>query len=75
MTDPISDYIETQAQAHVTAYVIVATTGTLDGNQAFWVACQQQQTASTTLGLLESAAAGEKPRITQLFPANDDTDD
>lgn len=75
MTDPISDYIEAQAQAHVTAYVIVATTETLDGNQAFWVACQQQQTASTTLGLLESAAAGEKLRIAQLFLANDDTDD
>ena len=75
MTDPISDYIETQAQAHVTAYVIVATTETLDGTQSFWVACQDKQTASTTLGLLESAAAGEKLRIAQLFLANDDTDD
>lgn len=75
MTDPISDYIEAQAQAHVTAYVIVATTETLDGDQAFWVACQDKQTASTTLGLLESAAAGEKLRIAQLFLANNDNDD
>jgi hypothetical protein len=75
MNDPISDYIETEAQAHVTAYVIVATTETLDGNQSFWVACQPKQTASTTLGLLESAAAGEKLRIAQLFTANDNEDD
>lgn len=75
MTDPVSDYIEAQAQAHVTAYVIVATTETLDGDQAFWVACQDKQTASTTLGLLESAAAGEKLRIAQLFLANNDNDD
>lgn len=75
MTDPISDYIEAQAQAHVTAYVIVATTETLTGEQSFWVACQTNQTASTTLGLLESAAAGEKLRIAQLFLANNDNDD
>ena len=75
MTDPIIDYIEASAEAHVTAYVIVATTETIEGNQSFWVACQNNQTASTTLGLLESASAAEKLRIAKLFLANDDNTD
>ena len=75
MTDPIAEYIEAQAQAHVTAYVIVATTETITGEQSFWVACQTNQTASTTLGLLESASAAEKLRIAKLFIANDDDTD
>lgn len=75
MNDPIIDYIEASAEAHVTAYIIVATTETIEGNQSFWVATHNNQTASTNLGLLESAAAAEKLRIARSFLANDTDDD
>jgi hypothetical protein len=65
--DPIRDMIEYQAEALCTAYVIVATTETIEGEPKFYITTLTNQTASTTLGLLESASAGEKYRIAKSF--------
>lgn len=65
--DPIRDIIEYQAEAICTGYVIIATTETFLGETKFYLNTLNKQTASTTLGLLESAAAGEKYRIARSF--------
>jgi hypothetical protein len=70
--DPIRDMIEYHSQAICTSYVIVATTENILGETNFYLTTLTNQTASTTLGLLESAAAGEKYRIARSFGQLDD---
>jgi hypothetical protein len=72
--DPIREMIEYHAEAICTGYVIVATTETIQGETKFYVTTLHNQTASTTLGLLESAAAGEKYRIAKSFGQLDEDD-
>jgi hypothetical protein len=73
--DPIRDMIEYHSEAICTAYVIVATTETIEGEPKFYITTLTNQTASTTLGLLESASAGEKYRIARFFAQNMDDDE
>lgn len=73
--DPIRDMIEYHSEAICTAYVIVATTETIQGEPKFYITTLTNQTASTTLGLLESASAGEKYRIARFFAQNADDED
>lgn len=73
--DPIRDMIEHHSEAICTAYVIVATTETIEGDPKFYITTLANQTASTTLGLLESASAGEKYRIARFFAQNMDDED
>jgi len=68
--DPIREMIEYHSEAFCTAYVIVATTETVEGEPKFYITTLNGQTASTTLGLLESASAGEKYRIARFFAQN-----
>jgi hypothetical protein len=72
--DPLRDIIEYQTEAICTGYVIVATTENIEGDINFYITTLTHQTASTTLGLLESAAAGEKYRIARSFTRRDDDD-
>lgn len=69
--DPIADIIEESAQGICTSYIVVATIERITGDQSFWLTTHRNQTASTTLGLLESAAAAERYRIAKSFN-NDD---
>jgi hypothetical protein len=61
--DPISGYIEAHADGMCNSYIIVATIEHIDGSADFFISTMRNQTASVTLGLLESASAAEKYRI------------
>ena len=65
--DPIAEYIEASAQGLCTAYIVIANIERINGEQSFWVTTLRNQTASTSLGLLESASAAEKYRIARSF--------
>lgn len=65
--DPIAEYIDASASGICSAYVVVSTVERVDGTQSFWITTLKNQTASTTLGLLESASAAEKYRIARSF--------
>lgn len=67
MTDPIAEFIEAHAKGMCNAYIIVATIEHIDGSANFYVNTMNNQTASTSLGLLESASAAEKYRIARHF--------
>lgn len=65
--DPIAEYIEATAEGLCTSYIIVANIERITGDQTFWISTMRNQTASTSLGLLESASAAEKYRIARSF--------
>ena len=65
--DPVADYIEAHANGMCNAYIIVATIEHIDGTADFFISTMQNQTASVSLGLLESASAAEKYRIAKSF--------
>jgi hypothetical protein len=65
--DPLSNYIEAHADGMCNAYIIVATIEHIDGTADFFISTMQNQTASVSLGLLESASAAEKYRIAKSF--------
>lgn len=71
--DPIAEYVEASAEGLCTSYIIVANIERINGDQTFWISTMRNQTASTSLGLLESASAAEKYRIARSF--NHDLDD
>jgi hypothetical protein len=73
--DPIAEYIEASAQGLCTAYIVIANIERINGDQSFWVTSLRNQTASTSLGLLESASAAEKYRIARSFNNRYDNDD
>ena len=73
--DPISDFIEASAEGLCTAYVVIATIERITGEQSFWITTMRNQTASASLGLLESASAAEKYRIARSFNNRYDEDD
>ena len=72
--DPIAEYIEASAQGLCTAYIVIANIERINGEQSFWVTTLRNQTASTSLGLLESASAAEKYRIARSFNRYEDED-
>ena len=72
--DPIAEYIEASAQGLCTAYIVIANIERINGEQSFWVTTLRNQTASTSLGLLESASAAEKYRIARSFTRHEDED-
>ena len=72
--DPISEFIEASAEGLCTAYVVIATIERITGDQSFWITTMRNQTASASLGLLESAAAAEKYRIARSFNHHEDDD-
>jgi len=65
--DPITSYIEAHANGMCNAYIIVATIEHIDGTADFFINTMHNQTASVSLGLLESASAAEKYRIAKSF--------
>jgi hypothetical protein len=65
--DPIAEFIEASAEGLCTGYVVIANIERINGDQSFWVTTLRNQTASTSLGLLESASAAEKYRIARSF--------
>ena len=73
--DPIAEYIEASAQGLCTAYIVIANIERINGEQSFWVTTLRNQTASTSLGLLESASAAEKYRIARSFNHHEDEDE
>jgi hypothetical protein len=73
--DPIAEYIEASAQGLCTAYIVIANIERINGDQSFWVTTLRNQTASTSLGLLESASAAEKYRIARSFNHHEDDDE
>ena len=73
--DPIAEYIEASAQGLCTAYIVIANIERINGEQSFWVTTLRNQTASTSLGLLESASAAEKYRIARSFNHLDEDED
>lgn len=73
--DPIAEYIEAHAQGLCTAYIVIANIERINGEQSFWVTTLRNQTASTSLGLLESASAAEKYRIARSFNRYEDEDE
>ena len=73
--DPIAEYIEASAEGLCTAYIVIANIERISGDQTFWVTTLRNQTASTSLGLLESASAAEKYRIARSFNNRYDDDD
>jgi hypothetical protein len=73
--DPIAEYIEASAQGLCTAYIVIANIERINGEQSFWVTTLRNQTASTSLGLLESASAAEKYRIARSFNRYEDEDE
>ena len=73
--DPIAEYIEASAQGLCTAYIVIANIERINGEQSFWVTTLRNQTASTSLGLLESASAAEKYRIARSFNHHQDEDE
>lgn len=73
--DPIAEYIEANAEGICTGYVVIANIEQINGQQSFWVTTLRNQTASTSLGLLESASAAEKYRIARSFNNRYDEDD
>jgi hypothetical protein len=73
--DPIAEYIEASAEGICTGYVVIANIERINGDQSFWVTTQRNQTASTSLGLLESASAAEKYRIARSFNRYEDDDE
>jgi hypothetical protein len=73
--DPISEFIEASAEGLCTAYVVIATIERITGEQSFWITTMRNQTASASLGLLESASAAEKYRIARSFNNRYDEDD
>lgn len=72
--DPIAEFIEASAQGLCTAYIVIANIERINGDQSFWVTTLRNQTASTSLGLLESASAAEKYRIARSFNRHEDED-
>jgi hypothetical protein len=72
--DPIAEFIDAATEGMCNAYVVVATVERVDGHQSFWITTLKNQTASTTLGLLESASAAEKYRIARSFDGLDEED-
>jgi hypothetical protein len=73
--DPIAEFIEASAEGLCTGYVVIANIERINGDQSFWVTTLRNQTASTSLGLLESASAAEKYRIARSFNQRYDEDD
>ena len=73
--DPISEFIEASAEGLCTAYVVIATIERITGDQSFWITTMRNQTASASLGLLESASAAEKYRIARSFNHHLDEDE
>jgi hypothetical protein len=73
--DPIAEFIEASAQGLCTAYIVIANIERINGEQSFWVTTLRNQTASTSLGLLESASAAEKYRIARSFNRYEDEDE
>ena len=73
--DPIAEFIEASAEGLCTGYVVIANIERINGDQSFWVTTLRNQTASTSLGLLESASAAEKYRIARSFNNRYDEDD
>ena len=73
--DPIAEFIEASAQGLCTGYVVIANIERINGDQSFWVTTLRNQTASTSLGLLESASAAEKYRIARSFNHHEDEDE
>jgi len=73
--DPIAEYIEASAEGICTAYIVIANIERINGDQSFWVTTLRNQTASTSLGLLESASAAEKYRIARSFNFDLDEDE
>ena len=70
--DPIAEFIEASAEGLCTGYVVIANIERINGDQSFWVTTLRNQTASTSLGLLESASAAEKYRIARSFNHHED---
>jgi hypothetical protein len=70
--DPIAEFIEASAEGLCTAYVVIATIERITGEQSFWITTMRNQTASASLGLLESASAAEKYRIARSFNHHED---
>lgn len=70
--DPIAELIEENAEGICTGYVVIANIEKISGEQTFWVTTLRNQTASTSLGLLESASAAEKYRIARSFNRDED---
>ena len=73
--DQIAEYIEASAEGLCTAYIVIANIERISGDQTFWVTTLRNQTASTSLGLLESASAAEKYRIARSFNNRYDEDE
>lgn len=73
--DPIAEYIEASAEGLCTGYIVIANIERINGDQSFWVTTLRNQTASTSLGLLESASAAEKYRIARSFNHYEDDDE
>jgi hypothetical protein len=73
--DPIAEFIEASAEGLCTAYIVIANIERINGDQSFWVTTLRNQTASTSLGLLESASAAEKYRIARSFNQHQDEDE
>jgi hypothetical protein len=70
--DPIAEYIDACTEGMCDAYVVIATVQRASGQPSFWITTLKNQTASTTLGLLESASAAEKYRIAKSFEIMDE---
>jgi hypothetical protein len=73
--DPIAEFIEASAEGLCTGYVVIANIERINGDQSFWVTTLRNQTASTSLGLLESASAAEKYRIARSFNNHHEDED
>ena len=70
--DPIAEFIEASAEGLCTAYIVIANIERITGEQSFWITTMRNQTASASLGLLESASAAEKYRIARSFNHHED---
>lgn len=66
-SDPIARHIQTTTGQLCTAYFLIGTVETLDGESSIFMHTQDDQTATTTLGLIETASAIERFRIAHSY--------